>query len=76
MNLLNALHAQGYGAIWLTGDNAYDRQIAQVLGFGAEERCLGFVYVGTIGAGAPVAPRTPERAQLVREWGSYASGAD
>ena len=24
MNLLNAFHAQGYGAIWLTGANAYD----------------------------------------------------
>jgi nitroreductase len=28
MNLMNALHAQGYASIWLTGPNAYDPQIA------------------------------------------------
>ncbi len=32
MNLLNAFHAQGYGAIWLTGGNAYDPEIARALG--------------------------------------------
>ena len=35
MNLLNAFHAQGYGAIWLTGGNAYDPQVAAALGFAA-----------------------------------------
>jgi len=68
MNLLNAFHAQGYGAIWLTGDNAYDPAVAQALGFSAEERCLGFVYVGTPAQNAPAAPRRPERAAFVREW--------
>ena len=32
MNLLNAFHAQGFGAIWLTGGNAYDREVADTLG--------------------------------------------
>jgi nitroreductase len=68
MNLLNAFHAQGYGAIWLTGDNAYDPAVAHDLGFSAEERCLGFVYVGTPAANAPAAPRRPERTAFVREW--------
>jgi nitroreductase len=68
MNLLNAFHAQGYGAIWLTGDNAYDPAVAQSLGFSSAERCLGFVYVGTPAHNAPAAPQRPERADYVREW--------
>lgn len=47
MNLLNAFHAQGYGAVWLTGPNSFDPSVARALGFGAGQRHLGFVYVGT-----------------------------
>ncbi|MFI4914052.1 MAG: nitroreductase [Steroidobacterales bacterium] len=68
MNLLNAFYSQGYGAIWLTGDNAYDPAIARVLGFGADERCLGFLYVGSLADGAPAAVRRPERDSFVSEW--------
>ncbi len=68
MNLLNAFHAQGFGAIWLTGDNAYDREIADALGFGAAERCLGFVYVGSKAPPAGSPPSRPERAAFVRDW--------
>jgi nitroreductase len=70
MNLLNAFHAQGYGAIWLTGGNAYDPQIAAALGFAAAERCLGFVYVGSCEAADRPPPRRPERGALVRDWGA------
>jgi len=70
MNLLNAFHALGYGAIWLTGGNAYDPLIAAALGFGPEERCLGFVYVGTAEASELPPPRRPERGALVRDWSS------
>jgi nitroreductase len=69
MNLLNAFHAQGFGAIWLTGGNAYDPQIAQTLGFDAQDRCLGFVYVGS----RPLPGSQPlgraDRAAFVRDWG-------
>jgi nitroreductase len=68
MNLLNAFHAMGYGAIWLTGGNAYDPQIAAGLGFEPAERCLGFVYVGTVQASDRPPPRQPERGALVRDW--------
>ncbi len=76
MNLLNAFHAQGYGAIWLTGGNAYDPQIAAALGFAADERCLGFVYVGsadtaTREADAPrveADARRVQRGAIAREW--------
>jgi len=70
MNLLNAFHAQGFGAIWLTGGNAYDPQIARTLGCDADERCLGFVYVGSIAAGGSALPaRRLERGSVVRDWG-------
>jgi nitroreductase len=68
MNLLNAFHAQGYGAIWLTGGNAYDPEVAAALGFDAHERCLGFVYVGSIPAQHSAPPRTAERDAFVRDW--------
>jgi nitroreductase len=68
MNLLNAFHAQGYGAIWLTGANAYDPQIAAALGFGAQERCLGFVYVGSTASAQAPAARRPERNAFIRDW--------
>lgn len=68
MNLLNAFHAQGYGAIWLTGGNAYDPEIAQALQFAADERCLGFVYVGSVDASVDVPARRRERAVAARDW--------
>jgi len=70
MNLLNAFHAQGYGAIWLTGGNAYDPQIATALGFASAERCLGFVDVGSCEAADRPPPRRPERRALARDWGA------
>jgi nitroreductase len=69
MNLLNAFHALGYGAIWLTGPNAYDAQVAASLRFAADERGLGFVYVGTVASSnKSPAPRLLEHAGAVRDW--------
>jgi nitroreductase len=68
MNLLNAFHGQGFGAIWLTGANAYDREIARTLGFADDERCLGFVYVGTPASQISAPPRRLERDGVVRDW--------
>ncbi len=68
MNLLNAFHAQGYGAIWLTGGNAYDPLVAAALGFGGRERCVGFLYVGTDDRSErPLRPR-PDRSAHTRDW--------
>jgi len=68
MNLLNAFHAQGFGAVWLTGGNAYDPEIAKALGFDAQQRCLGFVYVGSKPPPGNPLPQRPERAAFVRDW--------
>jgi nitroreductase len=68
MNLLNALHAQGFGAIMLTGASAYDPAVASALGYGAEEQLLGFVYVGTIGLVVPAAPERSAHGNVVSEF--------
>ncbi len=68
MNLLNALHAQGFGAIMLTGPSAYDPAVARALGYGADERLLGFMYVGTIGLLVPAAPERSTHSNVVSEY--------
>ena len=68
MNILNALHAQGFGAIWLTGPSAYDPVVAAGLGLEGEEQLLGFVYAGTVGAVVPAAPARPAHAAFVSEF--------
>ena len=68
MNLLNAFHAQGFGAIWLTGPSAYDPAVAAALGCGSDERLIGFVYAGTIGAVVPTAPARPPSATFSSEF--------
>lgn len=45
-NMLLAAHGLGLGAMWRTGDPAYDRDVAEYLGFSDRGRLLGFVYVG------------------------------
>ena len=68
MNLLNAFHAQGFGAILLTGDSAYDPAVAMALGCASDEMLIGFVYAGTIGAVIPTAPVRPHNSQFTREF--------
>jgi nitroreductase len=68
MNLLNAFALQGFGAIWLTGPNAYDDAVALALGLGTAERLLGFVYVGSPAANTPGPIARPARGQRVSDW--------
>ena len=46
-NVLLAANAMGYGAIWLTGDNAYDDHVREELGIRPSEQIVGFIYLGT-----------------------------
>jgi nitroreductase len=47
MNLVTAATALGYGANWLTGWFAFDRDVLDGLGLQAEEKIAGFVHIGT-----------------------------
>jgi nitroreductase len=68
MNLLNAFHAQGYGGIWLTGASCYDPAVAAGLGLAAEERLLGFLYVGSISPTVPPAAPRMKREAAASDW--------
>jgi nitroreductase len=46
-NLLLGAHALGFGAQWLTGWAAYDRDVAVLLGLAQDEHVIGFIHLGT-----------------------------
>ena len=50
------------------GANAYDPQIAQALQFSSDERCLGFIYVGSSDEPSGATARQIERGGAVRDW--------
>ena len=68
MNVLNALHLQGFGGFWSTGLNSYDANVHAGLGLAANERLLGFLYVGTPQNPDARPPVRAEAAAFVREW--------
>ncbi|MGA9827912.1 MAG: nitroreductase [Rhodanobacteraceae bacterium] len=72
-NLLIGAHAQGFAAQWLTGWAAYDREVASLLGLGANERIVGFVHIGTAREQAPERVR-PELSAVLSEWHKPMSG--
>ena len=47
-NMITAAYAQGVGAIWRTGDMAYDQTVMGGLNLTLEERIVGFLYLGAI----------------------------
>ena len=47
MNIVNAATALGYGANWLTGWFAFDRDVLDGLGLKPDEKLAGFIHVGT-----------------------------
>lgn len=55
-NILNALFALNFGAVWRTGDLAYDIKVKQALGLEESEELIGFIYVGSPVAEVPVPP--------------------
>jgi nitroreductase len=47
-NMLTAAYAQGLGAIWRTGDMAYDAICSAGLGLAVNEQIVGFLYLGAM----------------------------
>ena len=47
MNIVTAAAALGYGACWLTGWFAFDRDVLDGLGLKADEKSAGFIHIGT-----------------------------
>lgn len=67
--ILLAAHAQGIGAIWRTGELAYDATVCAGLGLAAHERIVGFLYLGTP-QGELRKPQPLEPAEFVAGWSS------
>ena len=67
MNVLNAVHVLGYGAIWLTGESCHDPMVKQALGLQPEDFVAGWLYIGTIQGSAPEPPR-PEPGEFLVSW--------
>jgi len=66
-NMLLAAHAEGFGAKWVTGANAYDEHVKAALGLAAADRLVGFVYLGTVDGAPPKVPHADAQAHTV-EW--------
>ena len=48
MNIVTAATALGYGACWLTGWFAFDRDVLEGLGVKADEKIAGFIHIGKV----------------------------
>jgi nitroreductase len=66
-NILFALHARGYAAIWRTGDPTYAAEVKQAFGLRSEDAIVGFIYAGTAKQPAPPLQR-PDPQSFVQEW--------
>jgi nitroreductase len=64
MNIVTAATALGYGACWLTGWFAFDRDVLDGLGLKRDEKLAGFIHVGTSSKTSDDRPR-PELANIV-----------
>lgn len=66
-NMLLAAQAQGFGAVLLTGPNAYDPAVKRALGLAEKDEMVGFVYLGTAKQ-APLAKPRADARTLTRAW--------
>jgi nitroreductase len=69
MNILNAIHALGFAARWVTGANCYDPEFKREFGLDSTDQLIGFIHVGTPSEKAAAAQR-PDPAEFVTEWGA------
>lgn len=64
MNIVTAATAMGYGANWLTGWFAFDRDVLEGLGLKPQEKLAGFIHIGKSSKPNQDRPR-PALAELV-----------
>ena len=60
-SIMLAAFAQGLGAMWRTGEAAYDNAVKSALGIEPDDLIIGFIYVGTDSGGPRIrSPRTSQ----------------
>ena len=62
-----AAFALELGAMWRTGEAAYDEMVKGALGIGSDDLIIGFIYVGTDAGGVSSRPR-PVVQEFVHRW--------
>jgi len=67
MNILNAAHALGYAANWVTGWPAFDDEVKRTLGVPPNSQIIAFIHVGSPGA-SPKERIRPKLEDIVSEW--------
>ena len=66
-NVMLAAYAQGFNAMWKTGDAAYDDDVKRALGLEPKDSIIGFMYVGTED-GEPSTLARPSWREHTRVW--------
>lgn len=66
-NLLLGAQSLGYGAQWLTGWSAYDREAAALLGLNSGERLIAYIHIGSVQGSSPERER-PLADEVVSTW--------
>jgi nitroreductase len=64
MNIVTAATALGYGACWLTGWFAFDREVLDGLGLKPDEKIAGFIHIGKVAKPNEERPR-PALSEIV-----------
>ena len=64
-NILLAANALGFGAMWRTGDAAYDDDVKTALGLLPADKIVGIIYLGTDAGGAAPAGARPAAKDFV-----------
>lgn len=72
-NIMVAAHAMGFGAMWRTGDGAYDAHVKAALGLKPADAIVGFLYLGTPAGRTPIPPDEPGVKAFIREWSAPAA---
>ncbi len=67
-HIMLAAQALGFGAMWKTGDAAYDPQIKAALGLDSGDDIVGFLYVGSVPPESGSEPERPDWRACTSDW--------
>lgn len=66
-SIMLSAFAQGLGAMWRTGEPAYDSAVKSALGIEPDDLIIGFIYVGTDIGGPGTRPQRASR-EFAQSW--------
>ena len=66
--IMLAAKAEGFGAMWKTGDAAYDEGVKHAFGLEPWDHIVSFLHIGTLEAETPQTVKRPHYSALTEEW--------